>query len=488
MKKILVPIAVLCIIFLFQLSCKQPRKIVGPDDNFTINFNPFPPTDLDTGASPKKLSEFAWEEFLALNWKSAYNATGKRDYPDTTWSYDKEAGAYPDLNVWETFAHRTELRPWSDKMLPFNDPPHYSFGDVLKPGITDGSYHISFTLFNNLDENNEIGSCNMYAHVNTFQNRYQVLYEAKVNSEEYNYIRQNYNTKESLKRATLRTKQNIAAYNAYYPNANTTCSCPVADSVICLPCGSGKTTGTMEIKAAWRRLTNLDDPSKFFTRTVIYYTKGRNGSILYDNATYALIALHIIHKTQNYPAFVFATFEHINVERDSMGYVLLDSLDHEYGNLRTPMRDPIRSVTEASTKYVHSKLPAKSIWQNYRLVGVQAKPTSDSTSLATNFFLSNYVVESDYALNHFNGSSIKWPHDHGLNLLYKGKYYSMGGCQGCHGAAQKNFGTDFSFLLDSFEKPTRAPDIGINNSIGKLANYIREFKLAEVKPAEKKKK
>jgi hypothetical protein len=484
MKKTLIIIAILCVASFALFRCKN-KGMAGTenggtiDTNFTINFKPVPPSDLDTGADPKKQAEFAWEEFLALNWKSAYSATGKRDFPDTTWTYESEAGAYPDLNVWETFAHRTELRPYSNKMLPFDTAPHYSFGDTLTAGTS--ALATSFKLFNNLDENNEIGSCDMYAHADAFQKQYQVLYEAKVNRDEYEYILNNYPDTLSLHIATRNTKRNIAKYSAYYPNANTTCSSPKADSVICLPCGTGAKTGAMEIKAAWRRLTKLDDPTKFFTRKVIYYTVGAGNKVIYNNITYALIALHIIHKTQNYPAFVFATFEHVNVESDSMRYVLLNAKGNEVGPLRIPMRDPIRPITAASTRYVHSKLPAKSIWQNYRLVGVQAKPTSDSTSTATNFFLSNYVVESDYTLNHFNGSGIGNPHDHGFNLLYKGKLYSMGGCQGCHGAGQKSFGTDFSFLLDTVGKPVQTPDIGIRNNVGKLARFISAFKLADKK-------
>ena len=49
------------------------------------------------------------------------------------------------------------------------------------------------------------------------------------------------------------------------------------------------------------------------------------------------------------------------------------------------------------------------------------------------------------------------PHNHLNNLLYKGKFLSMGGCQGCHGVAQKTLGTDFSFLLDTVGKPVYKP-------------------------------
>jgi hypothetical protein len=468
----------IAVAFFVQYGCNQGSKgtVTATDTNYVINFSPTPPSDLDTGADPKKLAEFAWEEFLALNWKSSYNKDQRRGTPDTTWNYNTESGAYPDLDVWETYGHRTELRPFSNKMLPFNNAPHYSFGDNIQPA----SPAASFALFNNLDENNEIGSCDMYTHVNVFKKQYQVLYEAKVNSEEYNYILNNYPTKQQLLKATSATMANIATDTAYFPGGKTTCGCPVG--VICLPCGGGKSTGTIEIKAAWRRLTNLDDSTKFFTRKVIYYTKDKAGKIFYNNATYALIALHIIHKTQNYPAFVFATFEHVDVQKDSMGYVLLNGAGIEHGKLMTPMQDPILPATAGATNYVHQKLPKKSIWQNYRLVGVQSKPSSDSTS-TPNFFLSNYVVESDYTLNHFNGSGIGTPHNHLNNLLYKGKFLSMGGCQGCHGVAQKTLGTDFSFLLDTVGKPVVSPDISNVNNAPKLMRYINEIKRAHIQIA-----
>ncbi len=366
MKKTIIIFAILGIAIFSLLRCGNSAKnknvaesLAAPTDtSFTINFNPFPPAELDSNANPKQLVEFAWEEFLALNWKSSYSKNNKRDYPDTTWTYYNEPGAYPDLDVWETFAHKTELRPYSNKMQVFDNAPHYSYRDSLIAANSS----TSFTLFNNLDENNEIGSCDMYAHVNVFSKKYQVLYEAKVNRFEYEYILNNYPDTGKLHKAINTTRDNIAKFGAYYQKGvNNSCGCPVG--VICLPCGSGKSTGTMEIKAAWRRLTNLDDSTKFFTRKVIYYTKNAGGKVVYNNITYALIALHIIHKTQNYPAFIFATWEHVDVKQDSMGYVLLNGSGNEYGSIMTPMRDSIRSITTAATNYVHSKLPAKSIWQ-----------------------------------------------------------------------------------------------------------------------------
>jgi hypothetical protein len=66
--------------------------------------------------------------------------------------------------------------------------------------------------------------------------------------------------------------------------------------------------GTIEVKSAWRPLANSDDASHFHTATVRFYEKS-NGLPCYFDAQWALLALHIIHKTPTAPAFVFATFE-----------------------------------------------------------------------------------------------------------------------------------------------------------------------------------
>jgi hypothetical protein len=193
----------------------------------------------------------------------------------------------------------------------------------------------------------------------------------------------------------------------------------------------------MEIKTVWRKLTPADDASKFFTRKVIYYRQPTpKGPVYYDNATFALIGMHIIHKTVNYPAFVFATWEHVGVEQDHMGLTLLGVKGAKpmqpYKRLR-----PITQLTNRVTTAAHNKLRQlnpKSVWLNYRLVGVQGTPQADSTALNANYFLANYVIESDKTLADFHGSGTGTPFDNGVNTLYLGQKLTVGGCQGCHGA------------------------------------------------------
>jgi hypothetical protein len=113
------------------------------------------------------------------------------------------------------------------------------------------------------------------------------------------------------------------------------------------------------------------------------------------------------------------------------------------------------------------------VWKNYNLIGVQAQTTNDSHY--PNFFLANYVIESDTTLQIFRGSGIGTPIDSGVNIVYNGKRYSMGGCQGCHGVSQFRLGSDNSFLCDTVNKPVDAPDIG--QTMSKLARFERAFKM-----------
>lgn len=467
-----IPAMIISLIAITFLTHCNPGPVTQQPSPFDgIVFEPFPPIELDSNATPEQLVSFAWNEFLALNWKSSYSANGKRDYPDTSWSYTADSLPFPDLVVWETYAHRTELRPYSDTMQPFDNPPHYSFGDKLYPQ----NAQTSFTLFNNLDENNEIGSCNVFAHVNKYQQQYQVLYQAKANRQEYDYLYNNYPTKARLLAATTHTGNLLQdSLSAYYA-AGAPCDCEPGKNIVCLPCGGSQDAGqgTMEVKTAWRRLTAEDDPSRFFTRNVITYTT-QGDSIIYVNDIYGLIGLHIIHKTRNYPAFVFATFEQVDVEQANMGLVLLNSKGTDSGPLQADYKrlHPVTDIANASTQYVHDQLKERnprSIWQYYRLTGVQGKPTNDKTSF--NYFLANYVIESDSTLANFHGGGFGTPFNDSANLVYQGQRITMGGCQGCHGVAQQRVGGDFSFLMDTVGKPVHKPDIGISSS--KLQRYVR---------------
>ncbi|MCW3467009.1 hypothetical protein [Chitinophaga nivalis] len=443
-----------------------PEKIT--QFNFPVTFgSAIPKNPSSPNADSVELITFAWNEFFALNWKSNYRSTALRGHADESWSYKNDQTPYPeDPLVWETYAHRVEVRPYDDNRLPFDKVPKYVYEVPFEaqPGV-------DLTLFNNLDEGNEIGSCNLYADISQFnQKKIQVLYQAKVNRDEYKYVYDTFKDSFKLKTAQHNTATNIQMFKAYYQPGrypgydNSTCNCPPQANVFCLPCGGAKVpgttrtiyTGALEVKTAWREISLAEVP-RYFIRKVIVYVKSNN-KIIPQNKYYGLIGIHIIHKTVNFPNFIFATFEHKDVEKSDMGYIRLDTVPIPLVPQRYNRAHPIPAVVDSSTAYVHRelrKLNPNSIWQNYRLVGVQGNPTNDPTSFS--FYLANYVIESDPPLAYFRGSSLKKPFDNGPNSLHNGKLYSMGGCQGCHGVTQLR-GSDCSFVMGLVDQPHALPD------------------------------
>src|SRR5262249_14654205 len=124
--------------------------------------------------------------------------------------------------------------------------------------------------------------------------------------------------------------------------------------IVSLPCGDATVNGdagegAIEIKAAWRRLTTQEAAmGRFFTQTVIFYS---GSPPTYDNALYGLIALHIIHKTKTFPAFVFATWEQVDNYNDATNQ---NTEDLKYINLGDPA-PPDMPVTRAHP--IHSQIP-----------------------------------------------------------------------------------------------------------------------------------
>lgn len=423
------------------------------DTNFSFVPSYTIPADVDTDASEAQLAAYAWQEFLALNWKSSYSTDSTKGNPDTTWSFADSSKPVPDIVVWETYAHRTELSPYQYPMRNFDSLCNYSYQYPPKRGDSSAN----FGYLHNLDETSEIGSCTLYAFADVDGHKHLVRYQAKTNRSEYNYIKNNFLNQNALNVAQSNTAKYI---RSAYANNGVPDSTKLTNPMIVLPDSS------IEVKSAWRELTKYDDSSMFFTRTVItYYNNPGDTNFYYTNKKYALIGLHIIHKSKKHPSFVFATWQHVDVYKDSMKYNLLSqagSPSVDSGGLRQPVRNKISPVTSASTRYVHKILPHNSIWKNYMLVGVQGKPTNNDTT-QPNFFLANYVIESDSLLARFHGSGFANPFNAQPNVVYNKALYSVGGCQGCHGGGAQHSGTDFSFIVNSPNtNPDAVPDSGTN--------------------------
>jgi hypothetical protein len=463
--------------------------------------SPDVPHDVPAGAaaSVQDLAIFAWREFIALNWPSVDPATtGKRGRADTTADFvgvkKGPDGSFP-LLVWHTYRHKNELFP-ADGMTDASFDSHNPVYKYKGPPITPASPGDTTDLYNNLDETSQIGLCNMFAHTDI-----RIAYEAKVSRALFDYANANQLTKcdnrnncPALLAAQTKTIANLSSVGGV---------CSSDPSIVSLPCGDAAVAGdagegAIEIKAAWRRLTDTEIAGgRFFTRKIIFYTGTQFVNQLYDNAVWGLVALHIIHKTKSFPTYVFATWEQVDDYDDrnnrNSEQLVFQNTGTPLPNIPVTRAHPIHSQIPPVNDAVHAVFKAKdpdTIWQYYKLVGVQGKPMNPPPANApedTNsyYFLANIVVETNQVLQNFTGEAPNGLIVQPFNNVYlngaPNSPFQMGGCKGCHGTQGQHVGGDMSVLIGQGPQNTTHPPESIDaGAVASVKSYLERSVLTRL--------
>ncbi len=455
-----------------------------------------------SGPNHRDLATFAWLEFISLaSPKSTGAARGETGGSFAT------SGKKPNTAlVWESYQHRSELFPYIAGNTSGRAPDPWDQAPSYKMSYKDASGNqqmvdIPYNNYNNLDETTQIGMNILYFPVdpNTMDpdKDFQVLFEAKVNQQEWSFVNSNY------------TK--FTDFNTNFPD------------------GINFDSGTIEVKATWRPLSSIptNDQYRYHTTTAIYYT-GEDDDPKAVLGQYALIGLHIIHKTPNFPTFIFATFEHEDNLKTASGtptglyYVpsyekisyslptttttsnptaTVPNPTYPSGWLNNPYAEPSSgnriplpngsvlnikgskvvstsignvygvpvtqpATTNADVNTVNSQalkamqgIPGfdkNFVWQYYFLKGVQGVPTDSEES--EDYYLANIVTESSVpGIQLFTGGQgiknkeLQIPRNQAnvRDAKQGNKVVNQGGCLGCHGIAQTGSGFDFSFLYFS---------------------------------------
>lgn len=493
------------------------------------NYDPYKPN-----ITHEEYARFAWRQFIHFNspaQKNGVDAAGKspvvrgsidprRNFAASGASDFHQSGRTARSNfssnqlLWETFAHRSEL-------FPVGSAPRGNLA-ALDPEYAFQNVNVASTdaRFNNLDENTQIGQNQIFFPKSGStpsanpQDDHIILFQARVNPVEYDYVK--------------------SIYNAEKP--------PTA---LELPPNGTNPGESVEVKSAWREMTpELIASGRYHTAEALYYYN-ENGQIQARVATFGLVGVHILRKMENYPTFVYTTFEQVDSlttpdSKDTGLYLvnLYDQLQYDAsvppgtrpsailntGSNRTLVPLPLAGAIDSAHGY--DVIPGKftvpkgfsgpikvqnppvgtsavynvntevqkamastpefknSVWQYYRLVGLQVLPTNEDSSitpktpdpLTQDYYLANIVIESSQpGIQLFKGG-VKDPHpdQQDFTLLAKRGLPSilgvkakglrpntptdqlvMGGCMGCHGNAQyprdKVSGKGpsiFSFLID----------------------------------------
>lgn len=294
----------------------KPRVLSAKSAGATA-ISPALPPDIPGGAPTATLSAaaaFAWQEFFALNWPAVPQTgqVGTRGVADTTRPFGDPT--YTGPLVWETYRSKIEIFPGNGPPpgytsngasadYGFDAAPVYNYLQTVPP--CNGEDPTDPTPYVNLDEVTQIGLNTMYAGIvppaPTPQNSdpQRIRFLAKANRDQYVYVASNQYWNHG--------GNYYSAVNTY-TNSLKTNQVPPPGSVISFP------SGTVEVKAGWRMLAPTEDATHFHTQTVRYYENAGGGTPsnpkpCYRDATWGLVALHIIHKTPTAPSFIFATFE-----------------------------------------------------------------------------------------------------------------------------------------------------------------------------------
>ncbi len=320
----------------------EPSFVSDTQNALPITVSSNVPSDIFTDGTPAskasltQAANFAWNEFIALNWPAKKD---NRDVPDTNLKFGSQDGKTP--LVWHTYRHKVETYPGNGKAPPGYDPTATDYGyntsppsylyEPSKTGTDDGSVTpcgivSSTTPWINLDEKTEIGAATMHAGVSSeaaFPDD-QILFLAKSNEVEYKYIAKNqwWNGKDSTQTLEAAQKSTTAYIKEngmtppYDANSKTYVSLP---------------PGTIEVKTAWRKLTSKEINSKrFFSTNVRYYEDNEaTDKPCYVDDVFGMVALHIIQKTPTAPYFIYATFE----QADNILTTTGERFEDENGNI-----------------------------------------------------------------------------------------------------------------------------------------------------------
>ncbi|MGB8191892.1 MAG: hypothetical protein WCF67_08240 [Chitinophagaceae bacterium] len=252
--------------------------------NIVINFNNQVPGDLAAFNNQSQVDCFAWQEFIALNW------------PVDTSAYFGAPGDY-SLVSWETYIPKNVL------FQPGGVPPP-KWGTLVSPQYA-AKFKTQKLLLNTtktklLTFTTKFADTDSTAGLNPdqaapfgkpswlgAQNKTNVWYEVMLNKDYYDFV----------------------VKNGYY-NAITQHDSVIKGTPINFPQGVyNGAVGAIELKAAWMEVDNISSTKwtryKLSKAVVFDSTSGK-----LRTTTVALVGLHILHKTQNQPTWVWATFEH----------------------------------------------------------------------------------------------------------------------------------------------------------------------------------
>jgi hypothetical protein len=314
----------------------------------------------DVASDRHVFNEFAWQEFIYLNWPAQ---DGKHGEPDS----NKKLGDQSDFVVWQSWKSLHELFPAN---ADANPPSAWDDSEQA----TDARRKSSPGQIT-LKEVNQFGPGGVPKGPLIAQNGTYVRYEIRVNRVAYEFIRT----------------------NKYYLKKNLPHD----------PTGKGRVefpSGSIIVKAAWMELTDRDDRQRFYQAQAKLMDGVKDSMPVVRQASVGLVGLHIARKTETRPSWIWATFEHVDNTEPGPGGRRASFSQNDPTKPTGPVNVPPKMLPDGSVLPFPADQPPvevsrwtsldkdivdandsyhardgikRTIWENYRLVGTQWVPTPD---------------------------------------------------------------------------------------------------------------
>lgn len=406
------------------------------------------------------IDDFAWRNFIALNWPADEN---QRGVPHPTKKFGDTSGPV----LWGSWKSVGELFPAD----PVKDPPTpwESFDALLAAPRVGKDRKREVVPFKNLPAR-EAGKTKVLARLSKLedinqaglgdlefplvaQNRSFVRYEIRVNRLEYDFVRDR----------QLYLRKNL-------PQPETPLEFP---------------DQSVTVKAAWRELP--DDESvrqRFYSVRAKVVDWGKDGTPVLTDRTVGLVGLHVVHKTPKRRNWAWATFEHVDNTERSPGGISPPSFNSKDEGMKftdpgtnvnpkkievgkpipkdpqpveVARKTPVHPTTEKINDAYRGHAQIKgTVWRNYRLVVTQwPSPPGDGPP------------------------SARFPKNNVANVTME-TYHQGSGCMNCHAVTAS---VKFVFYPD-----LRAVDVSAAPTTGapEAAKRIRKLLETELgKPQQK---
>jgi hypothetical protein len=259
----------------------------------TIPFDSIVPGDSPIFGSQPNADCFGWWEFISLNWPTTPGASfgDPDDLGPVQWeTYITAAELYPPHGAAPPPWGKSRVLPLPDNVLMLDNRLASATKLLTATSKFEGKGVQRFGPDNDQEAAPEFGPNWLGA-----QNGTNVWYEIRENQDIYNFVVKNQFYNANYQLAAIQKNKPIVFPMGSYPNGP---------------------TGAIELKAAWMEVTDTSDAKwKRYKRSKAAVVDPSTGE--YRFTVVALVGLHILHKTESQPTWVWATFEHIDNVPDS---------------------------------------------------------------------------------------------------------------------------------------------------------------------------